>query len=229
MISGSAGSTAHSAGCCSQKGTHAAKAGADWVVASRGAAAAEVSDAQTSAMSAKYRRASDIVFPAEGGGCSSECRFRRAHEVARHRIYKLGDLLLMVLRLRGIACPHHPPEGQGSPKSPGDLNPGFRASESFRPRTPLGSRPCCHSADRNRRPEMTELILPFARPLAGGAARSIAGMVAKAFVEVRKQLANRATVAELRSLDDRTLSDIGLHRSEIDSIAWVGFDRIRGR
>ena len=76
---------------------------------------------------------------------------------------------------------------------------------------------------------MTELILPFSRPLAGGAARSIAGMVAKAFVEVRKQLAIRATVAELRSLDDRTLSDIGLHRSEIDSIAWVGFDRIRGR
>jgi uncharacterized protein YjiS (DUF1127 family) len=76
---------------------------------------------------------------------------------------------------------------------------------------------------------MTELILTFARPLAGGAARSIAGMVAKAFVEVRKQLAIRATVAELRSLDDRTLSDIGLHRSEIDSIAWVGFDRIRGR
>jgi uncharacterized protein YjiS (DUF1127 family) len=75
---------------------------------------------------------------------------------------------------------------------------------------------------------MTELILPFARPLAGGAARSIARMVAKAFVEVRKQLAIRA-IAELRSLDDRTLSDIGLHRSEIDSIAWVGFDRIRGR
>src|SRR5918994_7279586 len=71
MISGSAGSTAHSAGCCSQKGTHAAKAGADWVAASRGAAAAEVSDAQMSATSAKYRRASDIVFPAEGGGCSS--------------------------------------------------------------------------------------------------------------------------------------------------------------
>ena len=76
---------------------------------------------------------------------------------------------------------------------------------------------------------MTELILPVPRPIAGGATRRIAGMVAKAFVEVRKQLAIRATVAELRSLDDRTLSDIGLHRSEIDSIAWVGFDRIRGR
>jgi uncharacterized protein YjiS (DUF1127 family) len=76
---------------------------------------------------------------------------------------------------------------------------------------------------------MSELIMPFTRPFAGGAARSIAGMAAKAFAGVRKQLAIRATVAELRSLDDRTLRDIGLDRSEIDSIAWVGFDRIRGR
>ena len=66
---------------------------------------------------------------------------------------------------------------------------------------------------------MTELILPFARPLAGGAARSIAGMVAKAFVEVRKQLAIRATVAELRSLDDRTLSP---HISQVSRCGgWV--------
>jgi uncharacterized protein YjiS (DUF1127 family) len=76
---------------------------------------------------------------------------------------------------------------------------------------------------------MTELILPFTRPLAGGGARSIAGMAAKAFAGARKRRAIRATVAELRSLDDRTLRDIGLDRSEIDSIAWVGFDRIRGR
>jgi len=32
-----------------------------------------------------------------------------------------------------------------------------------------------------------------------------------------------------RTADNRTLRDIGLDRSEIDSIAWVGFDRIRGR
>jgi uncharacterized protein YjiS (DUF1127 family) len=76
---------------------------------------------------------------------------------------------------------------------------------------------------------MTELILPFTRPFAGGGARSVAGMAAKVFAGVPKQLAIRATVAELRSLDDRTLHDIGIHRSEIDSIAWVGFDRIRGR
>jgi len=54
-------------------------------------------------------------------------------------------------------------------------------------------------------------------------------MATKAFADVRKQLANRATVVELRSLDNRTLRDIGIHRSEIESIAWVGLDRIRGR
>jgi uncharacterized protein YjiS (DUF1127 family) len=76
---------------------------------------------------------------------------------------------------------------------------------------------------------MTDLILPFTRPFAGGGGRSLAGMAAKVFADVRKQLAIRTTIAELRSLDDRTLHDIGIHRSEIDSIAWVGFDRIRGR
>ena len=76
---------------------------------------------------------------------------------------------------------------------------------------------------------MTELILPFSRPFTGRAARSIADVATNAFAKIRKQLAIRATVAELRSLDDRTLSDIGIHRSEINSIAWVGFDRIRGR
>jgi uncharacterized protein YjiS (DUF1127 family) len=76
---------------------------------------------------------------------------------------------------------------------------------------------------------MAELILPFGRPSAGGAGRSIARMATKAFADIRKQLAIRATVAELRSLDNRTLRDIGIHRSEIESIAWVGLDRIRGR
>jgi uncharacterized protein YjiS (DUF1127 family) len=54
-------------------------------------------------------------------------------------------------------------------------------------------------------------------------------MAAKVLAGVRKQLAIRTTIAELRSLDDRALHDIGIHRSEIDSIACVGFDRIRGR
>jgi uncharacterized protein YjiS (DUF1127 family) len=71
--------------------------------------------------------------------------------------------------------------------------------------------------------------MPFTRPFAGGAGRSVAGMAAEALAAVRKQLAIRSTVAELRSLDDRTLRDIGIHRSEIASIAWVGIDRIRGR
>jgi len=76
---------------------------------------------------------------------------------------------------------------------------------------------------------MADIVLPFGRPSAGRAARSIVGMATKAFADVRKQLATRATVAELRSLDNATLRDIGIHRSEIDSIAWVGLDRIRGR
>jgi uncharacterized protein YjiS (DUF1127 family) len=37
----------------------------------------------------------------------------------------------------------------------------------------------------------------------------------------------RDTIAQLRSLDDRTLKDIGIHRSEILSIGWgIGFDRL---
>jgi uncharacterized protein YjiS (DUF1127 family) len=76
---------------------------------------------------------------------------------------------------------------------------------------------------------MAEVILPFTRPIGGGRGLSLAGMATQVFAAVRKQLAIRATVAELRSLDDRTLQDIGIHRSEIESIAWVGFDRIRGR
>jgi uncharacterized protein YjiS (DUF1127 family) len=76
---------------------------------------------------------------------------------------------------------------------------------------------------------MAELILPLALPSGRATARRVAGMAAKAFAGLRKRRAIRATVAELRSLDDRTLHDIGIYRSEIDSIAWVGFDRIRGR
>src|SRR5215204_2306161 len=70
---------AHSEGCCSQKRSQAASAGADAVATRRGAAAAEVS-AQTNATSAKERRQPDIVFPAEGKGWKTllhtECRIQ---------------------------------------------------------------------------------------------------------------------------------------------------------
>src|SRR5215207_10316661 len=80
---------------------------------------------------------------------------------------------------------HRPVKIQKDPTSPGDLNADFRASESFLRRTDLGSRPCCRPAVRNRRTEMAELILPFGRPSAGRAVRSIAGMATKAFADVR--------------------------------------------
>jgi uncharacterized protein YjiS (DUF1127 family) len=77
---------------------------------------------------------------------------------------------------------------------------------------------------------MAELILPFARPFASAAMWTAAGFAARLFAALRRQLAIRAALAELRSLDDRTLRDIGFHRSEIESIVCGdGLDRQRGR
>ena len=82
---------------------------------------------------------------------------------------------------------------------------------------------------------MAELIIPFARrSSAVGTAHLIAGLMARgagrAFATFRKRMAARRTIAQLRALDDRTLHDIGLHRSEIASRGLeVGADRIRGR
>jgi uncharacterized protein YjiS (DUF1127 family) len=82
---------------------------------------------------------------------------------------------------------------------------------------------------------MTELTIPFARRSgAVGTAHFIAGMMARgagrAFAGFAKRMAARRTIAQLRGLDDRTLHDIGLHRSEIASLALdVGADRIRRR
>ena len=82
---------------------------------------------------------------------------------------------------------------------------------------------------------MAELIIPFARRSGAlGTAHLITGLMARgagrAFVGFAKRMAARRTIAQLRALDDRTLHDIGLHRSEIASLALdVGADRIRRR
>jgi uncharacterized protein YjiS (DUF1127 family) len=78
---------------------------------------------------------------------------------------------------------------------------------------------------------MAELVMPFARrSSAAGAAHFIAGAAGAAVARFRKARAERRTIAQLRALDDRTLHDIGLHRSEIASLALdVGANRIRRR
>jgi len=69
---------------------------------------------------------------------------------------------------------------------------------------------------------MAELTIPFARRFGAlGAAHLIAGLMARgagrAFAGFAKRMAARRTIAQLSALDDRTLHDIGLHRSEIAS------------
>jgi Domain of unknown function (DUF1127) len=82
---------------------------------------------------------------------------------------------------------------------------------------------------------MAELTIPFARRSgAMGTAHLIAGLMARGggrvFAGFAKRMAARHTIAQLRALDDRTLHDIGLHRSELASLAlYVGADRIRRR
>ena len=82
---------------------------------------------------------------------------------------------------------------------------------------------------------MAELTIPFVRRSdVLGTSHLIAGMMARgvgrAFAGFAKRMGARRTIAQLRALDDRTLRDIGLHRSEIASLALdVGADRIRRR
>jgi hypothetical protein len=69
---------------------------------------------------------------------------------------------------------------------------------------------------------MAELTIPFARRSgAVGTAHLIADSMARgagrAFAGFAKRMTVRRTIAQLSALDDRTLHDIGLHRSEIAS------------
>ena len=77
---------------------------------------------------------------------------------------------------------------------------------------------------------MAEFAMPHARHAAGRPSRSIVERARGAIDELRDRMAARRTIATLRSLDDRALADIGLHRSESASVAWgIGCDRIRRR
>jgi uncharacterized protein YjiS (DUF1127 family) len=73
---------------------------------------------------------------------------------------------------------------------------------------------------------MSKLVLLSAASSDSAAMEEAAGTVARiaraAVTRFRRDLAMRATLAQLSALDDRTLSDIGLHRSELASIAMHG-------
>ena len=77
---------------------------------------------------------------------------------------------------------------------------------------------------------MAELVMAFTRHAASGMAVGVTARVAAAWKRLRKERMIRDTIAQLRSLDDRALKDIGIHRSEIVSIGWgIGFDRMPRR
>jgi uncharacterized protein YjiS (DUF1127 family) len=74
---------------------------------------------------------------------------------------------------------------------------------------------------------MTSLATP-SDPASAGSSTGISAAAKAAWAKWRKRAATRRTIAELSALDDRTLVDIGIHRSEILSVGWgIGFDRIR--
>jgi uncharacterized protein YjiS (DUF1127 family) len=73
---------------------------------------------------------------------------------------------------------------------------------------------------------MTESVIALSRHPASGMAAGAGARVKIAWRGFRKRMRIRDTIAQLRTLDDRTLKDIGIHRSEIVSIGWgIGFDR----
>jgi uncharacterized protein YjiS (DUF1127 family) len=77
--------------------------------------------------------------------------------------------------------------------------------------------------------EMAELAIALRRHAGGGIAAGAATRIATAWKGFRRRMRAQDTIGQLRSLDDRTLKDIGLHRSEILSVGWSGFDRLPRR
>ncbi len=77
---------------------------------------------------------------------------------------------------------------------------------------------------------MTELVMALGRHAAAGMTAGVAARFAIAWRGIRKRMRTRRTIAQLRTLDDRTLKDIGIHRSEIVSIGLgIGVDRLMRR
>jgi uncharacterized protein YjiS (DUF1127 family) len=67
---------------------------------------------------------------------------------------------------------------------------------------------------------MTALAIALSGSGAGLVARRVLAGSRRAYRMVRRSLARHRTQVILSRLDDRTLRDIGLHRSEIPSIVW---------
>ena len=70
---------------------------------------------------------------------------------------------------------------------------------------------------------MATLSRPSVRRTASSTIASLVSTAAKMMGAARRMRATRRIIAQLGCLEDRTLKDLGLHRSEINSLAF-GFD-----